>query len=369
MERVRGRRVLLAVLIVAAVAAASVGGFIVLSRPAYAAPPALVNSWSAGSSSTTLSFAVTVATTAGDTVVVTVARKNTGCTVSSVTDNAAGGSSVYSVLVGPISNTVGFDLYGTAVAAAKAATSVTVTLGGTACKVAVAVGDYSGATAYGNTNSGTGSGANPGPVAVTVQDPNGAVVSGFATNDGTAQTSFSGGGNLRQAPVSTGGSSSTRNGGSLVDQLNQAPGSVSVRTTHAAIAWAGGAVELRYRVIFSTTCVDVSHPLSANQSFYVLGQTTYIRLTCSADGNIGYTTSGAIVATPTFTLPAPFTQLWSLQSSTAAGTTCSAGTGAWQMSSGTAHTFPVAQTTWDYCAVIPNTATVDSTSFTVAWNG
>lgn len=368
MDPGKGRRTLIFSVIAAVVIAASAGGFLVLTRPALAAPPNLVNSWSAGSSTTVSSLAVTVATAASDTVVVTVGTKASTCTVSGVTDNAGGGSSTYARRVGPVANTVGFEIWSTAAAAAKAATQVTVSLTGGPCKVAVAVGDYSGVTSLGNTNTGTGSGANPGPVAVTVQDPSGAVVGGFGSNDGTSQTSFSGGGNLRQAPVSSGGSAATRNGDSLVDQLSQATGSRSIQTTHAAIAWAGGALELRYQVVFSTTCVDAGHPLAANQSFYLPGFTTYIRLTCTTDG-VGYTSSGAIAATPSFTLPAPFTQLWSFQSSTATGTTCAGGTGAWQMTSGTAHTFPVATTTWDYCAVIPSTATVDSTSFTVAWNG
>lgn len=120
--------------------------------------------------------------------------------------------------------------------------------------------------------------------------------------------------------------------------------------------------------IVSTTCVDGSHPLTGNVSFYVQGKTTYVRFTCAADANVGYTTKGGIVATPTFSLPSPFTQLWSFQQSTAVGTTCAGGTGAWQMTSGSAHTFPGPQTTWDYCALIPNTGTGDSSSFAVAWS-
>ncbi len=365
MEREKKRRMIMVLSLAPALILASIGGLVLLLSPA-AAQPAYVNSWSAGSSATTLSFPVTVATTAGDTVVVTIARKNTGCTVSTVTDNAAGGSSTYNSLVGPVSNTVGFNIYGTPIGAAKAATSVTVTMTGTACKVAVAVADYSGVTNYGNTNTGTGSGANPGPVAVTVQEASGAVVGGFATNDGSAQTSLTG--TLRQAPVSTGGSASTRDGDSLVDQLNQAAGSVSIQTTHAAIAWAGGAVELRNQgTLISVSCTSGPTPLTANVTYYIQGVANYVRLTCTVDGK-AYTTSGSIAATPTFTLPAPFTQLWSFFSTTATGTTCAAGSGAWQMTSGAQHTFGAASQGWDYCAVIPSSATADSTSFTVAWS-
>lgn len=119
--------------------------------------------------------------------------------------------------------------------------------------------------------------------------------------------------------------------------------------------------------ILSTTCVDGAHPLTANVSFYIVGVTTYIRFTCTLDTH-GYQTKGGIVSTPTFTLPTGPSQLWSYESSTAAGGVCSAGTSAWQMTSGSAHTFPSAVKDWDYCMVIPNTASVDIAQFTVAWS-
>lgn len=362
-----GRRAPLAIGLVLVIMAGIAGGLVAFTTPAYA-QPGFVNSWSAGSATTVSSIAITVATTAGHTVVVTVGTKASTCTVSGVTDNAAGGTSVYAKRVGPVANTVDFEIWGTAVNAAKAATSVTVSLtgAGSPCKVAAAVGDYSAVTAYGNTNTGTGSGANPGTIAVTVQEANGAIVGGFATNDGTAQTALTG--NLRQAPVATGGSGSTRVGDSLVDLLLQTAASHTIQTTHAAIAWAGGAVELRNQgTLISVSCTSGPTPLTANRTYYFQGVQDYIRFTCTADGK-AYTTSGSIAATPTFTLPAPFTQLWSFTSSTSTGTTCAAGTSAWQMTSGSSHTFPSGTTYWDYCAVIPNTATADSTSFTVAWN-
>lgn len=119
--------------------------------------------------------------------------------------------------------------------------------------------------------------------------------------------------------------------------------------------------------ILSTTCTSGANPLTANVSFYIVGVTSYIRFTCTVDGH-GYQTKGGIVATPTFTLPTGPSQLWSYESSTAAGGVCSAGTGAWQMTSGSGHTFPSAVKDWDYCMVIPNTATVDIAQYTVAWD-
>ena len=117
----------------------------------------------------------------------------------------------------------------------------------------------------------------------------------------------------------------------------------------------------------STSCTSGPTPLTANVSSYVSGVDSYIRFTCTADGR-AYYTSGGIVATPTFSLPSPFTQLWSFRSTTSTGGTCSAGTQAWQMTSASPHTFPNGGTIgWDYCALIPSSATVDSTSFTVAW--
>ena len=120
--------------------------------------------------------------------------------------------------------------------------------------------------------------------------------------------------------------------------------------------------------VSSVTCIDGAHPLTANSTFYISGVTTYIRFTCTTD-SMAYSTQGGITSTPTFTLPAPFTELWSFRSTTSTGGTCSAGTGAWQMTSGSSHTFPSGGSIgWDYCALIPDTATADSTTFTVAWS-
>jgi len=120
--------------------------------------------------------------------------------------------------------------------------------------------------------------------------------------------------------------------------------------------------------VYSTTCVDAGNPLTANLTSYIAGVETYIRFTCTTDSR-AYTTQGGISATPTFSLPAPFTELWSFRSTTSTGTTCAAGTGAWQMTSASSHTFPSGGAIgWDYCALIPTSATADSTSFTVAWN-
>lgn len=119
--------------------------------------------------------------------------------------------------------------------------------------------------------------------------------------------------------------------------------------------------------ILSTSCTSGATPLTANVSFYLVGVTSYIRFTCTLDSH-GYETKGGIVSTPTFTLPSGPSQLWSYESSTAAGGVCSAGTGAWQMTSGSAHTFPSAVKDWDYCMVIPNTATVDIAQYTVGWS-
>lgn len=119
--------------------------------------------------------------------------------------------------------------------------------------------------------------------------------------------------------------------------------------------------------IISTTCIDGAHPLTLSPTGYIEGQTTYIRMTCTVDSK-GYTAKGAIVGTPTFTLPSQITQLWSYTAGTLSGA-CSAATGAWQMTSGSPHTFPSGTTTWDYCGVIPNTATGDTPgTFTVVWS-
>jgi len=70
-------------------------------------------------------------------------------------------------------------------------------------------------------------------------------VGGFTTNDATAPTqgTYS---TLRQAPCSTGGSSSTRSCSSLTTHVQPTAGGNGYSDeTHAAVAWAGGVIELR----------------------------------------------------------------------------------------------------------------------------
>jgi len=358
----RRRRLLATVLILAFVAGA-LSAFVLIFG--VSAQPTYVNSWSAGFASVSIG-AVTVATTASDTVIVIVGEKVNTCMVSSITDNAAGGSSTYTRKL-ERNNTIRWELWGTAVGAAKAATSITVNLAGGPCKMQVAVGDFSGATNYGNSATASNTNANP-TQGIVIQEANGMAVGGFTTNDATAPTAGSVS-TLRKTICSTGGAASTRSCSSLTTHIQATGGGTGTADeTHAAIAWAGGAVELRNQgTLISVSCVSSGTPLTMNSTVYVLGFVNYIRMSCTADGK-AYTTAGSIAATPTFTLPAPFTELWSFLSSTATGTTCAGGSSAWQMTSGSQHTFPSGATNWDYCALIPSTATADSTSFTVAWN-
>lgn len=107
--------------------------------------------------------------------------------------------------------------------------------------------------------------------------------------------------------------------------------------------------------------------LNANQTYFVAGFTNMVRLTCTADG-YAYQTQGGIVGTPTFSLPSGVTALWSYQSSTTAGAACSAGTGAWQMTSGSAHTFATGSVNWELCMVISNTANADISNMNIVWS-
>ena len=115
----------------------------------------------------------------------------------------------------------------------------------------------------------------------------------------------------------------------------------------------------------TSTCSSVGTPLTANQSA-VVGGSGYIRFTCTVDTR-AYRATQALKGTPTFSLPSGYTQLWSFQSSTGAGTTCAGGAAAWQMTSGAQHTFPSGNSDWDYCAVFSNPS-ADLATFTVAWN-
>lgn len=123
----------------------------------------------------------------------------------------------------------------------------------------------------------------------------------------------------------------------------------------------------------SITSVSCQNPtsLTANVSSFLSGMSfvQYIRFTCTAD-SMAYKESGAIVTTPTFSLPTGVSQLWSYRSTTGTGGTCAVGTTAWQMTSGSPHTFPAGNNLgWDYCIVISASASADITAFTVTWSG
>lgn len=342
---------------VAVIVLAAVLGTVILSSLALGSI-GYVNSWVGVKTTTSgASLAVTVAYAAGHSVVVVVATVS--ATVSTITDNAAGGSTGFSSLGSTASGTtVRISIWSsTSVTGSKSASSLTVTLSGNG-RMVVGVIEYSGVTFYGTYAGAAGSGTNPSRSQSLVTG-NDWLVGGFSGSLATTPTS--GTGNFRQA------SSTTGLDGSLIDNTAGAPGSVTISETLATSTWVGGSVELYQGTFLSTSCTSGPTPLTANQTSYIQGVTTYVRLTCTADGK-AYTTSGSVVAAPTFTLPAPFTQLWSFDAGTASGTTCAGGTNAWQMTSGASHTFPVGTTSWDYCAVIPSTATADSTTFTVAWN-
>jgi hypothetical protein len=344
-------------LIISTILIVGIIGLVVISLPAQATI-AYVNSWSGTKTTTTgTTLAVTVAYAASHTVVITVATVS--ATVSTITDNAAGGSTAFASLGSTTSgSTVRISIWATTtVGGSKSATSLTVTIS-VAARMFVGVVEYTGVTFYGAYAGASGSGTNPSRSQSTVS-ANDWIVGGFSGSIATTPTA--GTGNFRQ------GGSTTALDGSLIDNTAVSPGSVTISETLATSTWVGASVILYQGTFLSQSCTSGPTPLTANKTGYIQGVTTYIRFTCTTDVK-AYTTGGSIQATPTFTLPSPYTQLWSFQSSTATGTTCSGGTGAWQMTTGVQHTFPSGSTTWDYCAVIPNTATVDSTSFTVAWN-
>lgn len=226
-------------------------GFIALLipiSPTSATGISLVNSWSAGSQGLG-ALVIDVATTTGDTVLLTIGTSNTACGVISVRDNAAGSSSVYMVRAIK-KDTVDFEIWSTDVGAAKAATKITVRIckeraapPHATVKVAATVGDYTGVAALGSAVTASGSDANP-SVSLTTQGPDDWVIGGFVAQDTTLQTALIG--NLRQVVASSGIETVEQNvDTSLVDNTSATAGSVTIATTHAAVAWAGAALGLR----------------------------------------------------------------------------------------------------------------------------
>jgi hypothetical protein len=194
------------------------------------------------SSTSFSSLAITYSPTAGNTVIIAAAIDTTTGNISSISDNATGGSSVYSS-VNSVLNSTRAVLWSTAAGGIKAGvTTITINFSATLpSDGAVLDVEYSGVLRLGQNATKTGSGSavsqQPG---FTTQDANnvvlaiiGANTTGFAAVSGT---------NLRESTTST----ISRNG-ALIDQAVASAGTnPTLKVTNtSANAWAGVFFELR----------------------------------------------------------------------------------------------------------------------------
>lgn len=207
---------------------------------------------SASSTSQSTTKTVTYSPTTGNTLLVFAA--GVGTNISSVTDNATGGSNVYTKLAGPSTNTVEGSMWGTAPGGVKAGvTTITVTFASSTRSNAGVV-EYSGAKSFGNVNnSSTGSSTNPN-AAVTTQDNNNIIVGGFSREGTSTWSAHSGQGTLRKNQA---GGGSTTPGIGIVDNTSATPASVTVGATVSSTGvWCGCAVELRSVAAIADSATD-----------------------------------------------------------------------------------------------------------------
>lgn len=200
---------------------------------------AFVNGANSTSSTTAgTSKTITYSPVAGNTLIVF--GFGVGVAVSNVTDNATGGSSSYSQLAGPQTNTVTSTCWGTAPGGVKSGvTTITITFASSTRNTCSLV-EYSGVKGFGVAVTGTGSSTTPFGTATT-QDANNFLVMGL-TRQGTSTWSANTG-NLRESQT---GAGSTTPGQGTVDNTVASPGSVTCRATISSSgAWAASGIELR----------------------------------------------------------------------------------------------------------------------------
>lgn len=191
---------------------------------------------------------IAIATTANDTVCVGTGIHDSTLTVAAVTDDAAGGTSLYTKQNSVTNSTrATVEQWCTAAGAAKAATTITVTWSATGAAAAAVAGDYAGVSHVGlsatqNSNSVT---ATTAQVALTTQDNDNFVVSTMCYNGNETMISGSTQ-NLRgQAGAVVAGTGITCG---LVDATSATPTATSTTITWGiAHSSESVAVELRTR--------------------------------------------------------------------------------------------------------------------------
>jgi hypothetical protein len=178
--------------------------------------------------------------------VVVVAFRSSNGTVSSITDNAAGGSSLYTKRASLFATNSKVELWATAAGGSRNATSVTVNLSAFSMHMVVTVASYSGVVSLGrattaSVNAGSVSPGNPpAQISLTTADSNNWVVAGFAAGVSSAFTASAG--VIRQQAVGSGPVA-----GALVDNTRATPGTVdNILTIDVGSAWTSmAALELR----------------------------------------------------------------------------------------------------------------------------
>ncbi len=182
---------------------------------------------------------VTINTTAGHDVLVSISERPATATISSVTDT---GGSTYASRIEVTSG--GTAKLRAAVWSARnvaASTSVTVNFATSPTDMAVCVGDYSGVQQLGLTASATGASVTP-SVSLTTQDANNFIVSGITPAAGATITQNSG--TLRNQVGPTNGTNPVEN--ALVDNTAASASSLTNSVTlSASHSWGAVALELR----------------------------------------------------------------------------------------------------------------------------
>ena len=221
------------------------------------------------------STTLTVTLVAGDTAFVVVGFPNNTTTVSSITDNATGSSSVYgsqAVLRNTNSTTTGGELWATPIGGVgSGVTTLTINVSASV-RFSVCAWEYSGALAYGVVaTAASGSSASP-SISLTTQDSNNFIVSAMvhaaSTSGWTASV-----GNLRASIAGT----STDAGVAGMDNTVASAGSVTTTATITSAAWIAVAIELRSVASSAAVPVQLQHrgcPSGANNA------TTYAEYDC-----------------------------------------------------------------------------------------
>jgi len=222
------------VTLIAILLAGFIGIFSIL--PAHAVIT-FVGSGSNVSSVVVSSIVVTYTSSANHFVVVEVIDDGT---VSTVTDNAAGGSSVFTKLLSKTTGSLDFvEEWSTTFSGSKAATSFTVTFTGNVDDAVVIVGEYAGATGIGVTsNNNAPGGSSTQTITATVSASNSWSICAIGIQANVAQTASVG--NMRSNAHTT-----VFSGLALVDNTGGASSNVCATTTGLSPSNAETAVDLK----------------------------------------------------------------------------------------------------------------------------